>query len=201
MDTDELIRRSLDGEEEAFAQLIANYQHKIYNIAYRFFNNTYDAQDITQETLIKIYRALSSYQVGRSFGSWVYMITINNCRDLAKQRKRHPSFSLDDEEKTHLAAALADCGPTPEKCVLDQEAETILKQMISDLPEIYREAIILREIAGLRYEEISDTLDLSLGTVKSRINRGRLLLREKIIESREHSFLDDRYQEREEGSG
>lgn len=201
METDELIRRSLDGDNEAFARLVAIYQHKIYNIAYRFFNNSFDAQDVAQETLIKIYRALGSYQIGRSFGSWVYMITINTCRDLAKQRKRHPVVSLDDEEKVHISAVLSDDGPSPEKSYLDEEAEQLLKKMISELPEIYREVIILREIAGLRYEEISDGLQISLGTVKSRINRGRLLLREKILKSREHSFLDYRYQERKEGSG
>lgn len=201
MNTDELIRRSLDGDENAFVQLITEYQKKIYNIAYRFFNNAPDAQDITQETLIKIYRSLDSYQIGRSFGSWVYMITINNCRDLAKQRKRHPFFSLDDEERTYLSGLLSDPNPTPEKFVMDREAEVILKQMISELPEIYREVIILREIVGLHYEEISEALELSLGTVKSRINRGRLLMREKIMDEREHSFLPHRHQERREGSG
>ncbi len=202
MDIDALICRILDGEEAAFADLVLIYQQKIYNIAFRFFNNAHDAQDITQETLIKIYRALDRFQRGRSFDSWVYMIAINNCRDLAKKRKRQPAaaLSLDDQDKVYLDAVIADGGPGPEKQMLDQEAEVLLKRFISELPGIYREVIVLREIAGLRYEEISEALHLSLGTVKSRINRGRFMMREKILAEREHSFFEHRYVEREEGA-
>ena len=181
-----LIRRAQMGDSDAFAAIITAYQQQIYGLSYRFFNNYHDAEDAAQETIIKIYRSLASYQGAGSFKSWIFTITANTCRDLLRKRKGRETVSYDDDEFGGGWEPVSQCREEqPEDYALDQQGQEVLRAAIARLPENFRVAIVMREFAQMNYEEISIATNTSLGTVKSRINRGRKMLREMIKQSRE----------------
>ena len=181
---EELIQKAIKGDESAFSTLVLRYQHQIYHIAYRFFGHQQDAEDATQNTIIKIYRSLQTYRKGSSFKNWVYTITMNTCRDMMRKAKRTPSFSYDNEENMAvLQIKTHDREDNPEDFLMGKEEMAQLERAIRELPEEYRSVIILREFSILSYEEIIEVLGISLGTVKSRIIRARKMLREKLIQS------------------
>ena len=183
-----LIKRSQKGDIDAFEQLIAGYQQKIFNIAYRYIGNYHDAADISQEIILKIYRSLPRFRGDASFSTWVYRISINACHDYAAKCRDQRQKSLDSFVQTldgDLSLEIADLSSMPENNYISKEKCAYLQKLIIGLPEEYRVIIILREIEGLSYTEIEDCLKLPLGTVKSRINRAREALRKKIVQSAE----------------
>lgn len=178
------VRQAQDGDPEAFTVLIAQYQQLIYGISYRFFNNHHDAEDATQETILKVYRSIATYRSDSSFKSWLSAITANICRDILRKRKRRETISYDDDEWGDYLQPINDHrDELPEESYLDLEGVERLKAAIACLPEKFRVVIIMREFGQMNYEEISQALDMSLGTVKSRINRGRKLLRKMLTET------------------
>jgi len=185
----DLICRSQKGDIDAFEQLISAYQQKIYNTAYRMMGNYHDASDVAQEAIIKVYKALSGFRREASFGTWVYHITANTCRDEIRRQYRAHESSLDEcilTDSGEITKEIADCSHMPEQVLGEKEVEEYLQTLINALNPEYRMVMVLREQLGLSYQEIADSLDISMGTVKSRINRGRRALREKILADKEH---------------
>lgn len=185
-DQDKWIRLAQTGDHDAFTLLISHYQQQIYGLSYRFFNNHHDAEDATQDTIIKIYRSIGGYRGDSSFKSWVATIAANTCRDILRKRKNRDAISYDDEDVGDYLQPVNECREeNPETSYVDKEGMERLREAIACLPENFRMVIVMREFGQMNYEEISVALGTSLGTVKSRINRGRKLLREMVTESRE----------------
>lgn len=174
-----LIKRAQQGESNAMEELIFACEKRVYNIAYRLMGNEADAYDMAQESLIKIYKGITSFKGESSLSSWVYRLTVNTCMDGLRKRKNTP-ISL--EYSMEVGVPFEDSfSPTPEEQALSLESAEDIQKAINCLSEVYRAVIVMRDIDGYSYEEISDMLDVSVGTVKSRINRGREKLRELLI--------------------
>ena len=188
MEESRLIRRASDGDAGAFNTLMGMHERRMYAVALRMCKTPEDAQDCLQEAMLRIYRAISGFKSQSSFSTWVYRITMNTCLDELRRRKNHPNTSLDG--LLDAGWSPSDEDDTPERHALNTEVRANLRQFIQELPEDMRAAVVLRDIQGYSYEEIADILDANVGTVKSRISRGREKLREKISG---HSELFDRY--------
>lgn len=179
----ELIKRCKIGDLDAFETLIMAYEKKAYNIAYRMMGNEEDAKDVAQEALLKIYRNMINFKEESAFSTWLYRIVTNTCLDELRKKKNMYTQSIDQiyegkEGDVHIELAID--YTTPESVYVDQETREIVVDAMNELSEDYKSAIVLREIEGLSYDEIADVLDCSLGTVKSRINRARNALKEKL---------------------
>jgi len=183
-----LIDRAVRGDAGAFNELMGMHEKRMYAVALRMCANREDAQDCLQEAMIRIYRSISGFKAQSSFGTWVYRITMNTCLDKLRRRKSRPNTSLDSLLDTGWAPS--DSGDTPERHAMRSEVRQGLTEAIKSLPEDMRAAIVLRDMQGLPYEEIAEALGVNVGTIKSRISRGREKLREKIKANPE---LFDRY--------
>jgi len=185
---EELVRKSQKGDINAFEQLISKYQQKIYNIAYRLMGNPHDASDLAQEALIKVYKSIGSFRLDASFSTWVYHIVTNVCRDELRKRNRHQVSSLDEPLNLHdgeVNKEVADFSNSPEFAYEQKESGEYIQKLINSLNPEYRMVVVLREMMGFSYEEIARELDITLGTVKSRLNRARKYLKDRILEDRE----------------
>jgi RNA polymerase sigma-70 factor, ECF subfamily len=182
MDQHALIERSLEGDLDAFNQLIVQYQNLAYSVAYRLLNDTDAAADAVQDSFIKAYRALDTFR-GGSFKSWLMRIITNTCYDVLRARQRHKTDSLDDlPVENEYIAALTDPHESPQQFVERQELSTLITTAIQDLPEEQRVSIILCDVEGYSYEEIADITGVAIGTVKSRISRARSRVRDYLIQ-------------------
>lgn len=187
---DRLLERSKAGDVEAFAQLISQYEKKVYTIAYRFMGNHEDASDLAQEAMLKAYRSIKKFRGDASFKTWLYHITANVCRDELRRRSKRRETSLDEPlffENDEVPKQTADWTNVPERVYENKELQGYLHGLIKALTPEYRMVIVMREIQGLSYEEIARQLDCSLGTVKSRLSRARKALKDKIVAEREQS--------------
>lgn len=173
-----LIDAAIAGDSGAFERLIEPLEGRIYAVALRMCGNREDAQDCMQESMIRIYRALSSFKGQSSFSTWVYRVTMNTCLDELRRRKARRSTSLDTLLDSGWSPT--DETDTPERHAIQSEQRRTLERAIAELPEDMRAAVVLRDIQGLAYDEIASTLNVNVGTVKSRISRGRERLREKL---------------------
>lgn len=176
-----LVRRCLAGDEKAYRELIEMYQPRIYSLALRMLRRAEDAQDVTQETFIRMFRALDRYDPERPFAAWLFSIASRLSIDQIRRRKVHPvpltQRDRDDEEYT---IDVEDTGPRPEEVTVHAEEEARTRALIDSLPPHYRIVVLLRHQQDLSYEEIAESLHLPLGTVKARIHRARALLRDRI---------------------
>lgn len=170
-----LLKKAAAGDEQSFERLIESNKTKAYNLALSYMKNEFDAQDVVQDSYIKVFRNLRNFKGESSFDTWVYRIVVNTCKDYLRKRK-------DNIIDLEFAQELEDEEPGPE-AVLESKltADLILKAM-DFLTLDHREIIILRDIRDLSYEEIAYVLDCSVGTVKSRINRAREKLKTVILE-------------------
>jgi len=173
-----LIKQAIRGDAYAFEQLMRKHESRMYSVAIRMCGNREDAQDCVQDAMLRIYRALDRFKGQSSFSTWVYRITMNTCLDELRRRKVRASTSLDTLLESGWSPT--DETDTPERHAIDAERRKALSGAIQSLPEDMRSAIVLREMQGLSYEEISDVLSVNVGTIKSRISRGREKLRQLI---------------------
>ena len=178
MDEARLIERATRGDAQAFNELMGAHERRMYAVAFRMCGTKEDAEDCLQEAMLRIYRSISTFKAQSSFGTWVYRITMNTCLDELRRRKNRPSTSLDD--MLDAGWSPSDTREGPEQRAVRSELRTGLEAMILELPEDMRSAVVLRDIQGLSYEDIARALDANVGTIKSRISRGREKLREKI---------------------
>ena len=183
----EIIRSVLRGNVNDFEKLVTAYEKNVYSLALRMVGDPEDAADMTQETFIKAYRSLSSFRGDSKFSSWLYRIASNVCLDFLRSRSRHPQVSLsgsDEDERT--AFELPDMSRNPEEQLMKKLSMEAVRRGLEQLPEQQRQRLVLRELGGLSYAELAQTLGLEEGTVKSRIFRARkrlcaLLLRDGNI--------------------
>lgn len=175
-----LVRRCITGDAAAWEEIVQRYHRRIYNICYRFAGSADDAQDLTQEVFIKMYRTLNSYDVDRgAFMTWVTTVTRNLLVDhFRKTKQERMTDSLDTASSEHedampLGAQIPDRGPAPDSKVQRREARETVHLALQKLSPELREAVILRDLQDLDYREIATVLKVPEGTVKSRINRGR----------------------------
>ncbi len=171
----ELVRRVQRGDKSAFDILVRKYQHKIVNLIARYIKDPSETQDVAQEAFLKAYRALPKFRGDSAFYTWIYRIAINTAKNfLVAQGRRPPDGDVDsqDAEQYGSSSRLKEYS-TPENYLLRDEIATAIEQAIADLPEDLRTAITLRELEGLSYEEIAQTMACPVGTVRSRIFRAR----------------------------
>lgn len=184
MDEGWLIKQAQMGDNKAFELLIDEHFKKIYNIAYRLSGNEADASDMTQEVLIKIFRHIGAFNGNSKFSTWVYRVATNTCLDELKKIKRRSTYSLDAELDTgenEVVVQVRDEAPTPDIVAEQKELSAAVGKAIKRLSPDHSAVVILRDIQGMSYEEIAKILNCSVGTVKSRLNRGRAQLK-KILE-------------------
>ena len=175
-----LVRRCIAGDAAAWEELVQRYHRRIYNLCYRFAGSADDAEDLTQDVFIKMYRTLSSYDIERgAFVTWVTTITRNLLVDhFRKTKQERVTDSLDAAPSEHedalpLSDRLADAGPTPDSRAQSQQVGEAVHHALQKLSPDLREAVILRDLQDLDYKDIATVLKVPEGTVKSRINRGR----------------------------
>lgn len=178
------------GDLAAFNQLVSTHEQRVYNLAYRMLNDAEAAADATQDAFFQAYRALSQYR-GGSFKSWLLRIASNICYDRLRSRNRRPTTSLDEmiEEAEKVGGAdlglLEDHRSDPVDFATRRELARELAQALQSLPDEQRIVVILSDVQGMSYDEIVYITGASLGTVKSRISRGRLKIREYLSKSKE----------------
>ena len=178
MDDDLLIAKAAKGDARSFEQLMRRHEGRMYSCALRMCGNREDAQDCVQEAMLRVFRALERFKGESSFSTWVYRITMNACLDELRRRKVRSAASLDTLLESGWTPK--DPGELPDSRAERMERKAALEKAISELPEDMRAAIVLREVHDLSYEEISQALDVNVGTIKSRISRGRERLRQLI---------------------
>jgi RNA polymerase sigma factor (sigma-70 family) len=184
----EIVRSCLAGSEAAYRQLMARYQRPVYSLAMRVLRQSEDAEDVVQETFVRVFKALERYDQARPFSTWLFTIAARLCIDQLRRRKMK-TFSLsgkDSESDEDRVIDLEDPGPKPDEVVAGWEDETRVQALVDLLPPHYRIVVALRHQQDLSYEEIAEALKLPLGTVKARIHRARAILK-KHIEARGES--------------
>jgi RNA polymerase sigma-70 factor (ECF subfamily) len=179
------------GSEEAFAVLIAQYHQPLYSLIARSLNDPADAADITQEVFIKVFRSIRSFHGDASLRTWLYRIALHEASNQRRWWSRHKKQEItidtpadsdsDDAGGLCLSATLADHSDSPFDHVAQSEVRERVEAALRQLPEAFRNVIILREIEGFAYEEISEILNVNIGTVKSRLTRGRSALRTLLV--------------------
>lgn len=181
-----LIQKAQKGDTNAFGTLVASYEKFIFNVACKMFSNSEDASDIAQEALIKAYKNIDKFDFNSSFSTWLYRITVNACIDEMRKRKGRESISIDaEDEESGLAVQIEDTSLGAEERVIQNETVSEVRAAIDKLSEEHKTVIILRDLQDMTYEQVAQTLDLSIGTVKSRLARARKSLKDIILKDRE----------------
>jgi RNA polymerase sigma-70 factor (ECF subfamily) len=184
---EELVRAYLEGDDSAFEELVNRYENTIMNMAYRLLGNRSDAADVCQEVFVLLLRKLGSFRGEAKFSTWLYRVSLNACHDHARRLRRHVSLSESPgEDLPEMEQRLADEGlDSPELSLEKAEVRNMVQEAITRLPHKFKEVIYLHDISGYNYKEVAEILDISLGTVKSRLNRARNRLAEELRESQE----------------
>ena len=190
---DELMRQCQKGDIAAFDLIVRRNRNSLVNFIARFLGDSDAAEDLAQETFIRMFKAMKRYKPGTAkFSTWMYHIASNLCKNELRNRGRRSRFLVDnvttgelsgrdrDADDDVIATAPAHASFQPENQLEQKEQEQVVQEAIAELPERYRLPLILRDLQDLSYEEISETLSLPLGTTKSRINRARLMLKDKL---------------------
>ena len=178
MEDRQLVRLAREGSPAAFEELVAKYQSKVFSMALSFTRNREAADDLAQEVFLKAYLALPRFHGKSEFGTWLYRISINHIKDYLRKKGRAKEVSLDDVQEIAFSNK-----EQTERAEQDRETEarrTLVQRFVQGLPEKYRVIVTLRDIQGLAYEQISQALHLSPGTVDSRLHRARRMLRKKL---------------------
>ena len=183
----QFIERLKRGDAAAFETLVTERSGEIYGLLYRLTENVEEARDLTQETFLRAFQSIDHFRGDADLRTWIYRIAINQARNRWRwwrRRRRDATVSIDAPESGGRLGLVATLKSTtakdPEQDTLANERERALRKALSTLKRVYREAVILRDIEGFAYEEIATTLDISVGTVKSRLARGRQELRRKL---------------------
>jgi RNA polymerase sigma-70 factor (ECF subfamily) len=185
------LRAGIDG---AYEELIARYEQPVYNVAYRLLGNQAEACDVVQEVFLKIFRGVNAFRERSSLRTWVYRIAINEAHNRRRWFCRHCRHEVPIERETMDREGYFDFAQDPARSpyeqTLDNETRTLIEHALTRINPIFRTAVVLRDIQNLSYEEIADILQVSLGTVKSRILRGREALRRELTEQAGAAFAE-----------
>jgi len=179
------------GSEDAYAWLIAHYHQPVYGLVYRILSDPADAADTTQEVFLKVFRGLKNFNGEASLKTWIYRIAVHEASNQRRWWFRHKrkETSMEAEQACEAAEGegitlcdtLADDHDTPYECFAHEEVRAKVEAELKEVPEPYRTTVVLRDIEGLAYEEIAEILQVNLGTVKSRLMRGREALRKRLL--------------------
>lgn len=183
-----LIERAREGDREALEQIFEKYRNQVFALAYRMTGSACDAEDLTQEVFLQVMRKIGSFQGRSSFSTWLYRVAVNRSRDHLRSRKRAPELLGLDADGTQRAGdpLFASVITGPESGAMASEAKRIVQEALMDLPVSLRAPLVLHELEGLEYREVARMLHLPVGTVKSRIFRGRLKLADLLEPHKEH---------------
>ncbi|MBI2843487.1 MAG: sigma-70 family RNA polymerase sigma factor [Armatimonadetes bacterium] len=183
-----LIERCKQGDIAAFNDLVQRYEKRVFNFAYRMAGNYDDANDVAQEAFIRVFNSINTFRGDANFTTWLYRIVTNVYLDERKRQKSHLHTSLEDyvelDENT-VTRQIEDGRPTPDHVIERIERDDLLHSAIQELPDYQRIMVVLYHTQGKSYEEIAQIMKLPIGTVKSRLNRARLALKEKLEPIRE----------------
>lgn len=178
---DELVIGLQAGREEAYERLISKFQQPVYNLAYRLLSDSGDACDVTQEVFLKVFGSIGQFRAQSTLRTWIYRIAVNESHNRRRWlfRHRHNEVGLEEEfeDSEPRERALRDGGRSPFDRAFDREKHVLIEEALARINPSFREAVVLRDLEDLRYEEIAEILQISIGTVKSRILRGREALR------------------------
>jgi RNA polymerase sigma-70 factor, ECF subfamily len=192
-----LVRRCLAGDSSAWEELVRLHTRRVYNLCYRFTNSAEDAQDLTQDVFIRVYRTLAGYDVSKgAFTTWLTTLTRNLLVDhfrRSKQDRITDSIDAgwrDQEDSPSIGDRLEASGPTPDERLAGKEAQKLVQQALARISPELREAVILRDLQDFDYKEIAQILRVPEGTVKSRINRGRMELARLLSRNKKQAGND-----------
>jgi RNA polymerase sigma-70 factor (ECF subfamily) len=195
--TGQLVRRCLAGDSSAWEEIVRLHNRRIYNLCYRFTNSPDDAQDLTQDVFIRVYRTLASYNVEKgAFTTWLTTLTRNLLVDHFRRSKQdRVTDSIDaglreEEDSLSLSDQLEDPGPSPDDRLASKETQKVVQGALQRLSPDLREAVILRDLQDMDYKEIAAVLRVPEGTVKSRINRGRMELARLLSRNKKQAGND-----------
>jgi RNA polymerase sigma-70 factor, ECF subfamily len=200
-DEAELVHELQAGSETAFDWLVTHYHGSVYNLILSMLGDTSDAADGTQEVFLKAFRGIRTFRQGSSLKTWLYRIAIREALNYRRWFKRHlqKNVSIDAEpEEGHARIDVEDLGASPFEQLASREVQIAVQSALSQVPEVFRSAVILRDLEGLSYEEVAEVLECSIGTVKSRILRGRRALKEILAPLLADHAMDAAKQENEE---
>ncbi len=176
----ELVRHTLCGDKSAYNTLVLRYQRQVYNLAYRMLGNAEDSGDLVQDTFIRAYGALASFRQDASFLTWLYKIASNLCIDQLRSRKTRSALSLDSEREEGREPANENRCNAPEDMAVRGAVQEVVHHAIQNLPERYRQVVVMRHLQDMSVEEIATALDLPTGTVKTHLFRAREMLRGRL---------------------
>ena len=169
---EDLVRRYLEGDPQAFTALVERHQTRVFNVALRVLGDREDAHDATQDAFLSMLRKLSQFRGDSAFTTWLHRVTVNACYDILRKRRRTPMLRIVTDEDDPMP----DLGP-PSPDHADATADTIdVARALREIPDDYRIVLVLADVQDLAYEEIARVLDVPIGTVKSRVHRGRIAL-------------------------
>ena len=180
MEDAQLVEQVLAGDPAAFEELVERYQTRLFGLARHYTKNPVEVEDLVQDTLLKAYSRLSSFQRQSSFYTWLYRIGTNTILDWLKRQGRNPVQSVEDPEMSPGRDSVSVV--RPEGQLEQEEIAAITKQVMGELPEIFRTVLVLREFEDLAYQEIADVLGISIGTVESRLFRARARFKQKLLQ-------------------
>ena len=179
----ELITKAKQGDHDAFGELVLLHQNKVYSLCVHLLNDRDMAEDLAQEAFLKAWRSFSSFREDSGFSTWMHRLTTNLCLDYLRKQVRQKevatAVSLDDEEEGWVEPA--DPAGDPHARLEERERGRVLAKALEELPDHHRRLILMRELAGMRYQEIADATGADLGTVKSRIARAREQLKKILL--------------------
>ncbi len=176
---EELVRRSKEDDERAFGELVSRYEAKVYSLALRMVRNPEDAEDVLQDTFLRAYRGIKSFQGASTFSTWVYRITANSAL-MRLRKKQLPTVSIDDADERETPVNIADWTPGPVEQLLSRELQSEMDEAINALPPEFRQVFVLRDVEEMSNAEVAEILDLSVAAVKSRLHRARLKVRNRL---------------------
>lgn len=176
----ELVRRAQMDDDRAFGELVGRYESKVYSLSLRMLRNPEDAEDVLQDTFLRAYRGLKSFQGNSTFSTWIYRIAANSAL-MRLRKKQLPTVSIEDADERDTPLNIVDWKPGPVEQLLTEETREIMEQAIEALPPEFRQVFILRDVEELSNAEVAEVLDLSVAAVKSRLHRARLKVRNRLI--------------------
>ncbi len=171
------IEQALQGDQKAFGDLVRAYQRPVYNLTYRMLGDPAEAEDAAQETFLRAYAKLATYQPGRKFVNWLLSIASHHCIDRLRRRGRAPQVSLDGPAPSEWITSNA---PQPDQVISKKEEREQVRQLLETLPPDYRAAVVLRYWYDLSYREIAATMDTTESAIKSRLHRARRMMAENL---------------------